>query len=532
MSTPTSQIYICSGVRLTNRYDHTLYFENINDQKTYFMSKKVKSFVAYTYLRKSWSIKVNDTMGNAIKWSYLFFTNPDDQKTYYYFINDVQYINDGTVELTLELDVIQTYLFDFYLLPCFIDREHSATDNVGDNIVEENLDTGEFVTVRETTVDISELVVVIQTTVNLRLVELLSASASKDDIETAYDVTYYSKFGGVFGACTYFASEVRDMKKLGQLLRMIDGHGKIDCVMNMFMYPKELLVYEYSSDYASHQITDIKTFEHSITMYDTPFKFTPRNNKLKQYPYNVFTINNNYGASAIYRPEFFGNHGEAYFKIVGCLSPDGSVKAYPLNYKGMQHNYEEGVTMGNYPLCAWNSDPYKLWVAQNQNQQNLGYITGAGSILVGLGMTVLSKGSMAKVGVPMAIGGAMSITNQLAQNKDRDVQPPQARGIQSTSVNVTNGFQTFTICHKAITDEYAKMIDDYFTMYGYKVSKVKVPNIHVRENFTYTKTIGCSCHGLVPQNDLVKIGEIFDNGITFWTDPTMIGDYSVSNNTL
>src|SRR5699024_5529024 len=43
-----------------------------------------------------------------------------------------------------ELDVMQTWYFDYELLPSFVEREHSVTDNVGENIVPENLELGDY----------------------------------------------------------------------------------------------------------------------------------------------------------------------------------------------------------------------------------------------------------------------------------------------------------------------------------------------------------------------------------------------------
>ena len=130
MSTPASQINICEGVRLDNTYRNTIYFSGIAAQLSYFLGKVIKTFTGYTYLRKSWSIKVSATMEQANSWTYLFFSNGEGQKTWYYFINNIEYVNDNTVELFLELDVMQTYMFDYTLLPSFVEREHVTLDAI------------------------------------------------------------------------------------------------------------------------------------------------------------------------------------------------------------------------------------------------------------------------------------------------------------------------------------------------------------------------------------------------------------------
>ena len=132
MSTPQSTIYICSGVRLDNRYEHSIYFTSSTAQQEFFAGKVVKTFSAYSYLRKSWPLQVQATMEEAKTWSYLYFYNGTGQKVYYYFITGVEYKNENTVELSLELDVIQTYMKEIRsgLLPCYVERQHTESDEI------------------------------------------------------------------------------------------------------------------------------------------------------------------------------------------------------------------------------------------------------------------------------------------------------------------------------------------------------------------------------------------------------------------
>ena len=67
-------------------------------------------------------------------------------------------------------------------------------------------------------------------------------------------------------------------------------------------------------------------------------------------------------------------------------------------------------------------------------------------------------------------------------------------------------------------------------MFGYKVNKLMVPNIHTRSNWNYIKTIGCNCTGNVPQEDLQEFKNLFDRGFTVWHNPSTYLDYSQSNN--
>ena len=81
-----------------------------------------------------------------------------------------------------------------------------------------------------------------------------------------------------------------------------------------------------------------------------------------------------------------------------------------------------------------------------------------------------------------------------------------------------------------IKREYAQIIDNFFSMFGYKVNLVKVPNITGRQNWNYVKTINCNFEGDIPQNDLNTIKQMFDNGVTLWHNPANIYNYNLTNN--
>lgn len=78
--------------------------------------------------------------------------------------------------------------------------------------------------------------------------------------------------------------------------------------------------------------------------------------------------------------------------------------------------------------------------------------------------------------------------------------------------------------------EYLKAIDNYFSMFGYKVNIVKTPNITGRQNWNYVKTINCNFDGNIPQTDLNIIRAMFNNGTTLWHNANTMYNYNNSNN--
>ena len=81
----------------------------------------------------------------------------------------------------------------------------------------------------------------------------------------------------------------------------------------------------------------------------------------------------------------------------------------------------------------------------------------------------------------------------------------------------------------SIREEYAKIIDGFFDMYGYKVNETKIPNIKSRTNWNYLKTQNVNLVGDIPDNDIQELKDIMNSGITFWHNPQTFLDYSQTN---
>lgn len=548
MSTPATTICLCAGVPLNNKYDHTLYFASAAAQLNYFKGKVARTLTAYSYVRKKWSLKVEATMEAARVWSYLYFQNGTG-KRYFYFINNVEYINDATVELFLELDVMQTYMFDWQLRPCYVDREHAATDNYGANTINEGIDVGDLIVDYSETVDLcSEVCLCMASTVDLKRFynhynSDLSGVSKIDNLANGMNVYAWDMNADV-------NSDEPNTSKLNMLLMLLNSYGKTDAVFAMWHYPKHLLQREkvYVTDEAGDNMAIAYSVTGSLPIAKTalgyPAKvdgYTPKNKKLLQYPYCFLYATNNNGGAAVYRYEHFETHIPA-FRVQGNVSPDAVVKLVPTAYKGLAHNYDEALSMAGFPLASWNSDAYKMWLAQNQSQQNasslmsgLKIVGGIAAIVGGVAATAGTGGAGSFLGASGVTGGVGLITSgltdigmQQAQRADMDVQPPQARGSMAGSHNMANKIHNFDLHRKTVDAYHAEMIDNYFTMYGYATRKVKTPNISSRPAFNYVKTIGSNIGGDFCMDDKMQINAIFDRGITFWKN-TDVGNYALNN---
>lgn len=528
MSTPQATIYVCSGVRLDSRYEHSIYFASKSAQEEYFAGKVVKTFSAYSYLRKTWPLQVQASMEEAKTWSYLYFHNGTG-KIYYYFINNVEYLNNGSIELTLELDVIQTYLFDFTLLPSFIERQHTASDELGEHTIDEGLELGDFVVNKSADMQIYEnLCIMVLSTFNPNYAETVNPVPALSGM-----------YNGVFSGLKVWAVPSSRWGEWGAQLDKLSEAGFIDGIVAMWMYPQNMVKLggenNWSDDVLCKIVDQCETGVGSVSMA-TEGKvdgYAPKNNKLFSYPFNFLYVTNNAGASAVYRYERCKNFGAFNFNTYGAVSPDAGLKIAPTDYNGAAVNFDEGLHLGDFPSCAWNADMYKLWLAQNRNQHALTEKTATVSAVAGMGAMIggiMTGNVMGAVGGgATAYGAGMQIAGLMAQKRDAAIQPGQARGSFSTSLNTSAGKQTFSVYRKTVDAEHARAIDDYFTMYGYRLNRVQTPNIHARPAFTYVKTVGCNMQGNLCNADLNRIQSIFDKGLTFWVNGDKVADYSQDN---
>ena len=84
---------------------------------------------------------------------------------FYAFITDVAYVNNKTCEIFYELDVMQTFLFDAHLEECWVVREHSASDSLGEHILSEPVDPGPvIIDSYETPLDFGDYTILINST--------------------------------------------------------------------------------------------------------------------------------------------------------------------------------------------------------------------------------------------------------------------------------------------------------------------------------------------------------------------------------
>lgn len=540
MFAPNSTIRLMKGVPLDSTYRNTIWFDNEEEQFEHFNDRyDYKLFPDQTYQRYGrGALRISALADELYDYNYLSFRNDvygAPGKTFYCFINSVEYIAERTTEIKYEIDYMQTYFFNYDLGDCFVEREHSITDEIGENIVPEDLEFGDYFC--------SEPVYINTYTdpegnvrYGLDKLAICVASTAKldgSDVVDSNGEIYNGIFSGL--SLTFFSMDEAGVNAYNNFINKITEKNKIDGVVSVSLLPLAIANKGTNTINIPYSFTYDKDYS-SIAHTDNSIQI--RNNKLFTYPYNFLYVTNMQGNSASFHFEYFEDPLDSgcIFSWYGDFSPNCSVILSPWSYKGItSENFDEKMILTGYPEIAFNVDTYKAWLAQNKSTLAVNALSTVTSTVQGVASTAIN----ATIGNPIgAIGSAMStganlfndVASTLGTIYQKSIMPNQARGSGAPVTLASFNKLNFMFMTKYIRPEFVDIIDGFFDMYGYATHLVKKPNRNVRPYWTYTKTRGAillntSC----PSIAIKSICRIYDNGITFWKQDSIVGDYSQDN---
>ena len=572
---PSSTIHLLKNVPLNNTYDDTIQFNSPTEQINYFgrASLHVASFTNQSYQRyDKGSLRINALADDLYECNYMCFQNTGHStspKWFYAFITSVDYINENCTNITYEIDVMQTYLFDIEVGMCYVEREHTALDGIGDNIIEENIALGEYV--YEDYKDFDEL-----------FPATGDVNRLKDYAVVIMSCTVYSGgtvlanvYDNVIQGATLYGFTLESAADITELQNFIQTYTQVpDELIAMYMVPRATLG---TFDQNTHIINSGRTgFWEDVSMTN-PIKgvgdvaqttfgtYKPRNNKMYIYPFNYLHVGTNSGDEMRLRYEFFDDKAP-HFRLTGTITPPVQVCLRPASYKGSGTEgtvplhrplYTQSLILDNYPMCSWSTDYYSSWISQNLVPMGLNIISKAlPAISMSNSATELIHGASVKNSIGLPYWKNIRTTNDVT-SKSTSFSPTEKissaaqiaselysahihsddnRGTKFTaSVDFANRVHTFFFARARITADYAKTIDNYFTVFGYAVRKVKVPVIfndaeRDRPHWNYLKTANCVLSkSNCPVDVANSIIAIFNNGITFWKNADEIGQYGRDN---
>lgn len=557
----TGKIYLCKGVPLSNSYAHSIHFDTLAEQLTYFTGKAngelsasdtlpsgkvVKVLTHQNYVKKdSGVIRVEVQEESQEDVNYLIWKTPVigntppgvNYKWFFAFITEIVYVSNAVTELHYELDVLQTFAVQsnwngaVSFKECFIERRHTTSDSVGENIEPEPIVCDDYFDYLNT-----------------------------DEIgsQLSFWSGNYSPVGDVGGWCVlcfmaYDLSEGENIPSAGWIAGSYLGvrcavfdnandfsvwlnahHTDYDAItsriVEAIMVPPEFI-------HSTHQNLDNQSTKQETIHLGKPSdmpNYNVKNKKLLTYPYNFLYISDGDKTQGEFAFEDFTHSNNCDFELTISYQPNFEIMIAPLGYRGFvqaRANYDYALTMGDFPKMPWNSDPYKTYMGMRDTQTVIGSLGGMfGGVVGGTVKGALSKHPENNVRNAVISGGAGfmgSLIGTQVQQMMRETKgfPIVHHGTNTNPVAVA-GNKTFIPYQRCLRPKMAKKVDDYFTAFGYACNRIDTPNTtNGRKNQHYIKTVGCICNGGCNAEYLRQIEQIFNSGITWW-NKNHVGEYN------
>lgn len=534
---PNGQIRFLTQIPIDSNYENSLDFLTELEQRTYFLSQvPVHTMFNATRVRDG-VIAVNAPSDTLLSANYLMFQNTNfSNKWFYAFITNIEYVNNSMSHVYYQIDDIQTWMFDVTLSQCFVEREHTATDGMYEHLVDEGISTSEYV-------DCGMYSKIYDTYQAMLFTQVTFTPGGEDPSE---DVVTYAPAvirGGALDSSVVINYDLQDqygqwlepqydpssddawggndLDKLGATIYKLTNNQQSDSIVALTVMPKYFV-----TGLSRTAVTDNLRFDNFTDSTQLDNNYVPKNKKLYNSPYCILKFCSTDGQEESLQPEYVNTNCE--INIIANISPSPSLIAFPFQYANKTTDYEHAITIEDFPQASIAIDGYKAWCASGGlSKQIVGTVSGvSGGILNAVGSGIAGN----PIGV---VGGAVSAGSSIADaiiNIDVAKKLPATRkgnvNAQPLACDKRVGYYIRRMC---LNFDVMKSIDDYFTMYGYKVNKLKTPSRRNRPHYTYLKTKGLHVNGGAPADAIQRIEIIYDNGIRFWVNPTEVGDFTVNN---
>lgn len=555
---PETVVRLLSNVPLSLNETNQLWFDSVTAQTSYFSGKVARTFNEFTYQRKERNyIAVPINAELLYNCNYLMFQNSNyANKWFYAYITDIQYLNPNTAWVFYQIDPFQTWLEQIHFKQSFVEREHTTRYENGVpviNTIEEGLNYGnEYKIVSDTSYKNYGDTVFILVTAKDYLHKLPSGLNRPFPQNIGNVPQSFFNYIFPFSLTGYRAWNYKG----SALLSWAEFYAKINSESSYNGKVVSLTLVDYvplnvQVDNANANITNMDNVHlynarddlglvgsilyvedgaFSESTIDCGNKYTNFPNyaesKLLMYPYSYTKVTDMRGNEFDIKNEYIDGQN-LKFSVRGSIAPQVKTAYEVVNYK-KKTNLLGGIINNNVSSMAIIDDYTAAYLQGNQNTLISGAAVNAVSAIAGT-VGNLAAGNLVGV-VGSGVGGINEIIQLNAKMKDIDNRPSNLRN-QGNNYNFdfANRYTGVRVIKYTVTDEYQKTLTDYFKMFGYKINRVKLPNLHTRQSWNYVKTVDCTIVGNMPQDDLNSIKQMFNKGITLWHN-TDVGNYGLPNN--
>lgn len=588
---PMTDVHFLSNAPVDYQMNNVLWLASEQEEATFFLSKTKFSFDNCRAVNNDgdpWEITVPLTDGSTLddyyNCNYLMWRNPQfSNKWFYAYIGTPRPASAGSVTVPFQIDYWQTWHWSCEFPATMVRRETVKDDTIGANLIEENVETGEFVIspsdigsttytgigtdiIEESGWDTTPCVLIAYTyKPSETTAETDPGTYIINAVKDASDSFYYKLSNiapsfaggrfqqGIYQACNFIAFEVdtTDQDKLDAaiqsvnfyLQKLVDG-VMIQSVQIIRMIPKFMApasgVQPINSAYP--RVNNIKG-KASPTTFGS---YTPNNNKLYTQQFNYLVIDNGAGSQMEMGYEYFKGDSKQgvpsrtpTFRLYSQLSNSPACRLIPYSYKGPsdRENPLYSLELNTYPQCSYSYNEMRADYFANQNSYAVKGVRGVSDALFNtIGAVASITESAATLNPAGMVSGIAQIANTaldaadaIAKQKDRARIPNEVVGLSDSNIQFAIGRMSFIEYRMQVQSYYAKIIDNYFTAYGYAINDIKKPELNTRTRFNFIWTQGANVLGDLPTEAKNVINHQMDAGLRIWHDPSAWMDYSVKN---
>lgn len=588
---PMTDVHFLSNAPVDYQMNNVLWLSSEQEEANFFLSKTKFSFDNCRAVNNDgdpWEITVPLTDGSTLddyyNCNYLMWRNPQfSNKWFYAYIGTPRPASAGSVTVPFQVDYWQTWHWSCEFPATMVRRETVKDDTIGANLIEENVETGEFVIspsdigsttytgigtdiIEESGWDTTPCVLIAYTyKPSETTAETDPGTYIINAVKDASDSFYYKLSNiapsfaggrfqqGIYQACNFIAFEVdtTDHDKLDAaiqsvnfyLQKLVDG-VMIQSVQILRMIPKFMApasgVQPINSAYP--RVNNIKG-KASPTTFGS---YTPNNNKLYTQQFNYLVIDNGAGSQMEMGYEYFkGDSMQGVpprtptFRLYSQLSNSPACRLIPYSYKGPsdRENPLYSLELNTYPQCSYSYNEMRADYFANQNSYAVKGVRGVSDALFNtIGAVASITESAATLNPAGLVSGIAQIANTaldaadtIAKQKDRARIPNEVVGLSDSNIQFAIGRMSFIEYRMQVQSYYAKIIDNYFTAYGYAINDIKKPELNTRTRFNFIWTQGANVLGDLPTEAKNVINLQMDAGLRIWHDPAAWMDYSVKN---
>lgn len=484
-------VTLFKNVGMTSDFKHCVYFPNESARTTYFNNLKTTgnyltlSNINYERLTENTiRLNINNSLLNSLfSFSYMVVDSV------YYFISDLKYINDNCIEFIVDIDVFTTFL-NVTFEPCFVERQHSVTDNFGENLVNEpNLCDMQYEMIDNFTVDEDDY--------GSMFYCLLAES--DDSIAVGSVQNYVINKDDFIG---YFANAT----SYNDLLNIYKGYFPTNTnrIIGMYKIPAQLIDVNPQTPDLPMKAFPISPNDSCVNYSQTlGGNYTPVNKKCLQFPFQKVIIDNYRGSKSEFKYEDLVDNQFSVITMSDVPLHDTLYIIFPTIKQGVFSPYMTTSCLKELPFVKSDLTDKKIY-------------------------DTISK-TISATGASIATSNPIPLIESTINN---GFNVFDSGLIQTANVNnetIKNYAPYFEVRQLVCTRQIANLYDRYFTKYGYAQNKVINPNIHARPCYTYLKTRDCCIKATIPQRYIQKMQDICNNGVTFWMYDKNVLDYSQNN---